>query len=335
MRYRFLFIALFIIVSSTFAYAEAINDILLVDTFDHGTTSNLLGGETSGDEESLGGCIPLMTENEDNTFGFKGHSLQLEYDVTIPSSFSFYTTPLGPTGLDGTTVQTRDLRDYNYFSFWYKTDKKQLNFSVEIHRDSDGDGKFLLGKDSNSKITVAKYTQNNAPNVWHKVTIPLKNFKMITDWNDIVEVVFVFEQALRSGKGTVFVDDILFGSNYPEDDENLRAFPDTMRINLLMLNELKIGPRFVLKEHNEIEILLKNTHPLLESITVEASKYGDEKWFTVARFYDHATGLYSCDWDISATQKEYYFLRVVGVDLFGRSHILLGPFGGAFDPQTS
>ncbi len=325
---------LFLVLFSPSSPAADINKVILIDDFDNMVTSNLLGGKTQGDEESEGGCIPTFTEEGAYIFGLSGHSLQLDFDVTFPGTFSFYTTQLGPPGVDAFTSRTLDLSDYNYLSFWYKTDMKRINFSVEIHRDGDGNGQFILGKDSSSKIIAAKYTKGNLPGIWHKVAIPLKNFTAISSWNNIVEIVFVFEDVLHSGKGTLYLDDILFGSNYPLSAEDEKVpFPGRLLADLFMVNGQKVDSRFLVNKVNTFDLLLKNIHPHLEVVSIEASEYGNQEWFTICKFFDHRTGLYKANWAIEGTKKKFYFLRVVAMDIFGREKVLAGPYGGSFVPE--
>ena len=252
----------------------------------------------------------------------------------MPGTFSFYSTQLGPPGVNPVNSQSKDISAYNYFSFWYKTDMPRINFSLEVHRDGDDNGQFILGKDTSSKVIVAKYTKKNPPGIWHKVTIPLKNFTEISSWDNIVEIVFVFENVLRSGKGVIYIDDIVFGSNYPLSPEDEKVpFPGRLMVDLFMVNGRKVDSRFIVGKINSFDLLVRNIHPHVERISIEASEYGNQQWFTIHKFFDHTTGLYNADWTIEGTKKKFYFLRIVAMDIFGKEKILLGPFGGSFMPD--
>ena len=327
MRKHCFFIVLFLFSVVTGVAGESYNDILLIDDFNAATTDNVLGGKTEGDEEKEGGCIPLFTQNEVNTYGNAGHSLSLEYDVTFPGTFSFYSTKLGPQGADPFTSETRDLSSYAYFSFWYMTEMERPNFSIEVHRDSDNNGKFILGKDSSSKVIAKKYLRNHVPGTWHKVVIPLKDFAMISKWQNIVEFVFIFENALQSGSGKIFFDNILLGSNHPDEKQpDEIRFPGSMDISLAMVNGKRLSHAVQVYDTNNIDVLLKNVHPYLEEVAVEVWSAENNSWQRVSSFFNHVSGIYNGTWKhLSGTQTTAK-LRIISVDVFGRERELAGPF---------
>jgi len=120
---------------------EALNTILLLDDFNQEQPLNLMGGENQGDEEEPGGLIPTYTPQGALSMGRLGHSLKMDYDVSIPMSLAFYWTKLGPrdgSGMPGATLPA-NLNQFNYISFWIKTDKQYPRFIMEIHRDVNED----------------------------------------------------------------------------------------------------------------------------------------------------------------------------------------------------
>ncbi|MBU1862332.1 MAG: hypothetical protein KKH94_01520 [Candidatus Omnitrophica bacterium] len=333
---RLFFLCSVMVMITSSLTASEINTILLIDDFDDMTTENLLGGDTQGKEEVIDGCIPSFTKEPAFIYRGCGHSLQLDYTTPFPGSFSFYWSQLGTYGATHQGPKTMDLSQYNYLSFWYLTRTRVPNFSLEIHKDIDGDGDFFLGKDKVSKVFLTKYMGKHVPGQWHKITVPFKHFPDIKTWDNIFEIVFVFENVRQSTekKNTVYIDDVLFGSNYPTDEEEEDIpFPDGLFVDLFMINNKMIGTQFVLQEHNTLDVILKSMNPYLERVSVEASEYGSKQWFPVCNFYEHTTGYYTGTWTIENTQKTFFFLRIVVLDIFGREHILIGPFGGAFSPQ--
>jgi hypothetical protein len=313
----------------TFPYpafsATELNEILLIDDFNDATTENILGGETQGDEETDGGCVPLFTATPAEASGYFGHSLRLEFDVTFPGTFSFYTTKLGAQGATPYTSQTRDLTEYAYLSFWFRTDMKSPHFAVEVHRDSDGDGQFLLGKDSSSKVSVKNYIREYLPGVWHKVVIPLRDFKELSRWENIVEFVFVFDNALHSGRGVIYYDDILLGSQYPRDEketELLHRFPYRTQANMIVINGTAVLSATVTHAKNSIDILLHEPHPFLERVSVEVFDQTQKRWNRVLSFFDHTTGMYSGEWLIDAAHEDIRELRVVAMNIMGEEGVI-------------
>ncbi len=326
-----------VFITTALVYADQVNRVVVVDNFDNQSTTNLLDGITQGDEESEGGCIPFFTQVREDTFGRGGHSLQLEFDVTAPGAFSYYSTQLGPRQEDDRSVQTMDLSDYAYLSFWFTSNQgKRPNFAIEIHKDSDDDGAFILGKDSSSRVVAKNYIKKYRSGRWQKVTIPLRDFSRIHTWDQIYEIVYVFDSVLHSGQGTMYIDDIIFGSQYPyqEEEEDVR-FPGSLSVHLCRLNNNALASRFTLHETNTIELLIKNIHPFLECVQIEANEYGRHEWFPVCRFYEHMTGAYTATWHVSGDEKKFFFLRIVAIDVFGNTHVLKGPLGGYYMPKNS
>jgi hypothetical protein len=302
------------------------NRILLIDDFDSETTTNLLGGETGGDEETLGGCVPLFTQSSSSALGRYGHSLILDFDVTMPGTFSFYTTKLGVAGDLPFTFTSRDLSQYRYLSFWYKTDLGNPNFALEVHRDSDGDGQFIFGKDSSSKVIMRHYLRNNEPGIWHKIVIPLSAFSQISQWDNIIEFVFVFDNGIGSAKGKIYFDELLIGTNPMSDDDRERInFPGAMRANLLLVNGKRLSEATFQDEGNTVDILIQNIHPYLERISFEVRAAYDEKWMRVCTFFDHLTGMYAASWSMPEGMERGGYIRVVAADVLGAEAVISGP----------
>lgn len=140
--------------------AKGPNRILVIDNFDYPNMLNLMGGETQGDEEEPGGLIPSYTPSGRLTMGRIGHSLKMDYNVSIPMSIAYYWTRFGrpdhEVPIAGATMPL-NLEGFNYLSFWIKTDLAHPRFSVEFHQDTNRDHLFILGQDVNTKIAVSSY----------------------------------------------------------------------------------------------------------------------------------------------------------------------------------
>jgi len=149
------------------------NKTLLLDHFDHPSGVNLLGGLTQGDEEEPGGLIPSYTPTGRLTMGKMGHSLKMDYNVTIPMSIAFYWTRFGPwdpKAQNPASTQPINIEGYNYLSFWLKSDRDYPRFSIEFHQDTNQDHRFTLGQDINAKIAVSSFILSPARDIWGGVS---------------------------------------------------------------------------------------------------------------------------------------------------------------------
>jgi hypothetical protein len=133
------------------------NRILMIDNFNYPNMLNLMAGETQGDEEEPGGLIPSYTPSGRLTMGRIGHSLKMDYDVSILMSIAYYWTRFGPQDQEPGSTIPLSLEGFNYLSFWIKTDQAHPRFAIEFHQDANADHLFTLGKDINTKIAVSSY----------------------------------------------------------------------------------------------------------------------------------------------------------------------------------
>ena len=228
MKKIFLFIIFFVVVaivqptSSGAVLSSQEGGIFMVDDFNQRKMFNLLGGKTQGYEEAGVKCIPTFATSPEETRAGKGPSLRLDFNVSAPNSFSYYWTKLITEyagAFSGKTFEARafkDLSGYDYLSFWLMDPQGGADFAVELHQDVDGDGTYIMGKDKISSIDIAAYNDVTMRGKWQEIVIPLSGFRNITDWGKILEIVFVFRHGRGIDKGTVYIDDVCFGSNPPK-----------------------------------------------------------------------------------------------------------------------
>ena len=192
--------------------SKFIQPILTCD-YNNGTLTNTLGG-ISGGKESLPGTLYATTISDEGfTHGACGYSLQLDYNVENLGEYAFYWMKLGPSipGKDKATSPL-NLTKYNYISFWVKGAQEEGNIKIELHQDVDNNGIFEFGKDITSYVYANAFLKSGMiTKAWQKVTIPLRYFSRVSDWSKVLELVFVFENKSGNKKGTIYVDDILFG----------------------------------------------------------------------------------------------------------------------------
>jgi hypothetical protein len=122
--------------------------------------------------------------------GNKGYSLRIDYDVDSPNpAFNGIWFKLGGV----------DLSNYKYLILWVKGDEKRgftQHFKIELKNGRGEKGIYYL---------------TGIDNRWKEFKIPLNKFMGISSFDDMQEMVFVFEDWRVSKKeGTLYVDDIYF-----------------------------------------------------------------------------------------------------------------------------
>ena len=171
---------------------------LLLDNFEK-YPFNLIGGITDASSESGSSnraLIQLIKGKE--AFGGSGNTLEFSYNVIARSMFVFYFSLL----------DSLDLSNYEYLSFWIKGSRGREFFQVKLSNYSES-----------SAISVWEYSEILTKE-WQKVVIPLDAFWNLQSRSAMKELVFemVHEQCSQNyaqKRGTIYIDDILFGSHNP------------------------------------------------------------------------------------------------------------------------
>ncbi|MBI4115322.1 MAG: hypothetical protein HY447_01970 [Candidatus Omnitrophica bacterium] len=293
------------------------NQILLVDRFDNQSKVNLLGGENRGE----GAQFALGEE----AFGKRGASLSFEYDVTEPDASSYYLFKLG----------VQNLSKMGYLSFWMKdikaNDASKSEFLVELYEDTDGDGKYVYGKDSMDRVPISRFKAGGEIDEWRKIVIPLTRFQKIQHWDRTLEMTIVFEQKWGSGKGKLLFDDLLFGSNYPEGF-NGKEITMQNRVSSFKIGGRVASPEMKVKSGKiPITLTLTFIDPYLEEIRFEESLDEGKSWRCIQSFYDHSTGgIYTTNWSWPhnlGRDNNKVTLRAIGSSVRGGETELGGPYG--------
>ncbi len=165
--------------------------MLLVDDFDRGEKPNALGGDYGSWDKDPSDPTQRCTIafDKSNAFGNAGYSLRLDYDVDSPNpAYNGFWMKL----------QNTNLTTYKTVSFYIKGDAARgftPQIKVEIKNGSE----------------VGRYLLKGISDEWQKVSIPLKDFAGITEWNSMTEFVIVFDDITSTKKvGTIYIDEILF-----------------------------------------------------------------------------------------------------------------------------
>lgn len=307
------------LIISNLALSQDESYVLLVDDFDHGKMFNLLGGKTQGDEEVPGGCVPTFTKRYNETYGRNGCSLKLDFDVTVRDSFSYYWSRLSSeytnliNGKKVDVIALKDLSEYDYLSFWLMDPKGGVDFTIELHQDADGDGVYIIGKDITASVGILRYYNKDMVGKWQKIVIPTSHFKGITSWQKILELVFVFRNGHGIQKGTVYIDDILFGKGY---SESLKVDPATIIVapnrSTFKSDEENIRDGFVFKTINNlsVEAVARTSEPRIEYVKFEFSDDLGETWRMIAKDYNLTDQFYKAVWTtIGLNETKKYWTR--------------------------
>lgn len=250
----------------------------------------------------------------------------LDFDMDEAVPYSYFGIALG-------TNQPANLSEMSYLSFWMKlegeTTGQAVDFFVELHEDTQPDGRFILGPDVSSRVPVARLTMAASEKQWKKIVIPLHQFRGVRNRDRILEAAFVFESRRGPAKGRVLVDRILFGSNYPEGLEG-KEISMQNRVSSFKIDRRLASPEMKLKRRpNPLALTLTFIDPYLEEIGFEESRDEGRTWQRVHTFYNHTEGgIYSVDWDRGRAPKtgKGVLLRAVALNVLGGEAELAGPY---------
>ncbi|MBI4550033.1 MAG: hypothetical protein HY714_03820, partial [Candidatus Omnitrophica bacterium] len=143
-----------------------------------------------------------------------------------------------------------------------------------------------------------------------------------------LEIVFVFENKNRSKKGTLFVDDILFGSSELPSDEAIAPIEKEKVFGYFKFNGSEVdGNAIRVSGQNDIELFLKSVPPELESVRLELSTDGGATWTFLENFYEHKEGEpYRFQWAPGAALPSGKSeLRAVVLNQYGQVTVIAGP----------
>jgi PKD repeat protein len=91
-----------------------------------------------------------------------------------------------------------DARSHDALSFWVKGAGGGELFKVSL-RDANW---------RETKIPITDLLPEGVTNQWQKVSIPFASFANISDWGRLDNFAIVFEEAIGSGSGTIYIDDV-------------------------------------------------------------------------------------------------------------------------------
>ena len=171
----------------------------VLDDFNDGGKLNNWGYDTGAFNSTGASCIDSRDGNSPQEGAF---CLKLDYNVSTSASYAGYWSLLGG----------ENLSIYNSISFWVKGTAGGEFFKIELKNNStDNNRKSAI-------VYVTDYLDGGVTTSWQEVTIPFHNFVNLDSWNNMKELVFVFEnsQSVTNGSptnGTIYIDKISFGSS--------------------------------------------------------------------------------------------------------------------------
>ena len=171
----------------------------VLDDFNDGGKLNNWGHETGSFSDGGASCV----DSRDATSPQEGlFCLKLDYNVSASASYAGYWSPLGGEDLGG----------YTTISFWVKGTAGGEYFKVELKNNSTNPNR------NRAAVYVTDYLDGGVTTDWQEVTIPFHNFVNLDSWNNMKELVFVFEnsQSVTNGsstQGTIYIDSISFSTS--------------------------------------------------------------------------------------------------------------------------
>lgn len=171
----------------------------VLDDFNDGGKLNNWGYDSGAFNSTGASCI----DSRDATSPQEGSfCLKLDYDVSFSKSYAGYWSLL----------EGKDLSGYTSISFWVKGTAGGEYFKIELKNNSTDANR------NRAAVYVTDYLDGGVTTGWQEITIPFHNFVNLDSWNNMKELVFVFEnsQSVTNGsptQGTIYIDKISFSSS--------------------------------------------------------------------------------------------------------------------------
>jgi len=172
--------------------APKYSEEIVIANFDSGEKPNNLGGNFGAWNKDPSDPTQWCKESFDNVtrHGDTGFAMKIDYSVDSPNPAynGFWMT-----------LPDFDAAKYDALDLWVKGDSKAgytTVFKIEL-------------KSANKQ--VGRYYVSNVSDQWQEISIPLSEFKGLSDRSSLTEFVIVFEDRMASNKkGVIYVDDIKF-----------------------------------------------------------------------------------------------------------------------------
>ncbi|MFC2061301.1 hypothetical protein ACFLUV_02205 [Elusimicrobiota bacterium] len=191
---------------------------MLIDNFDDTDLVNEFGGSNNSWINSPGdktiGCMGLF-EQEDT-----GYSLKLCYDVDSSLTYisnSAYILDYSDYSIIGLASKVPHMAFCGYYFLLKKPVMSEYKYLIFYAKGSEEAGYTRRFKiELKTENQVSGYIVEGVTDKWKKFTIPLSVFEKIDDWEDLTEMVIVFNELVTDKKGIIYFDDIYFAGS-PDD----------------------------------------------------------------------------------------------------------------------
>lgn len=199
----------FVLVMIMLYMVNIYGNTLVLDDFNTGAAQNFFGGVN--DVWYNNATInAFYYANPDKILGRTGYSLKLIYDIS--GGHDYY-------GGYYMKLNDKDISQYNYLSFWVRSDSGNDSLKIEIKCSTN-----VIIPDVQNKwkaeIYTTDYLDSGITTAWQKVMIPMDVCLSLYQMTNMYELTFTLENsaALRSGSpvsGVIYIDDIVFGTWEP------------------------------------------------------------------------------------------------------------------------
>jgi hypothetical protein len=169
-------------------------DRMLIDDFERAGPDNALGKRSGAfaDSKGLGYCYVFFTDKADQTWGGGGHSLYLKFDTAKPGAWAGYWTDLGHANLG----------EFKFLTFYLKGLRGGELFKIGLRGERE--------TNYETKLPIGAVVAGGVTTQWQKVSIPLKLFQTVRNWEDVGILSFNFEFSEGSRSGAILIDEIAF-----------------------------------------------------------------------------------------------------------------------------
>ncbi len=185
----------------------------------------------AGGDGGAGTCVNSYSTNS----GWDNGYLKLDYNISSSGSYSWYASRLGSQNLSSS--------NFNALMFMVKGNTGGEYFKITLKTEECNASNRI-----SASVYINDFLNSGVTGSWQKVLIPLKNFSNITNFSEMKEFSFAFENTYSSSigaplSGTIYIDNIKF-TNSPTVSNTLIIdyFNDKNKFNSLgTITELYTG----------------------------------------------------------------------------------------------
>jgi len=186
-----------------------------IDDFNDGSDPNLWGGGYFTFGTVLGGESFTLTYDGAQYYGASGNSLAIDYGLTTAATYVGVKINLSvDNGGDDVSDNPRDISDYEFLSFYVKSDNTGDPLKIEVENDSADTDRLK------AILYATDYLDGGITQTWQKVKIPLDGLCNLDSLTNMLSIVFVMEYdyAVLSNlitDGKIYIDNLKLENGTP------------------------------------------------------------------------------------------------------------------------